>query len=474
MNRIRLLASSSPRHRRFGARALAGGALVGASVAHAAPLPVPDYMNPDLVVVVSSEEANGFPGQPQIVDRLRGRPMYLLRPARGMTSADLVTLLQGTPTRFPYVGLNRAVGAPEPKGRFFGAVKNSVNAIGEAEARDANLPKYWTDAWFNAPAVHAISTGAGVKVAVLDTGVELGHSQLVRQLLRTPGGVVVGSDFVAPDNTPAEEKISQKVPGDAYGHGTHVAGVIARHAPSAKIMPIRVLDPNGLGTLWTVARGIDFAVDPDGIPQTLDGAVVVNMSFGAPSLSTQETGFLKVLMKVATCASDLRGAGQGLFAVPAWSNDRTRCGYPDGKRMVAMAGEGNDYLASALQPAAYGMTELLPVTASDPYGFLAEWATRGAVGQIVAPGQWITSAYPADARGDWAIMSGTSMATPFASATAALLLASTPPAGGWTGAAVIGRIRSTAVPLCQPVASASELSPLRALTNNTSPASACR
>ena len=109
----------------------------------------------------------------------------------------------------------------------------------------------------------AAGRGAGVVVAVLDTGVDLAHVDLRDRVL--PGVDLVDSDDVAQDEN---------------GHGTHVAGIIAATdgngagiagvAPSASILPVRVLDADGSGTLDTVVAGVRWAV--------AHGADVVNLS----------------------------------------------------------------------------------------------------------------------------------------------------------------------------------------------------
>ena len=74
-------------------------------------------------------------------------------------------------------------------------------------------------------------------IAVLDTGVDLNHPAFA-------GKLVQGKDFVDNDDDPSEVGTLRINP--TYGHGTHVAGIIALMAPTAKIMPIRVLDQNGI------------------------------------------------------------------------------------------------------------------------------------------------------------------------------------------------------------------------------------
>jgi subtilisin family serine protease len=110
--------------------------------------------------------------------------------------------------------------------------------------------------------------GAGIKVAVLDTGIDLTHPAFAGKLLP-------GYDFVDGDSDPTEVPCSPtpcSTTSVAFGHGTHVAGLIALVAPSAKIIPYRVLDVNGEGNAWVLAEALARAV--------VDGADVINMSLG--------------------------------------------------------------------------------------------------------------------------------------------------------------------------------------------------
>src|SRR5262249_39472025 len=97
-----------------------------------------------------------------------------------------------------------------------------------------------------------LSRGAGIVVAVVDTGVDLGHPDLAGQF-------VAGRNIIAPGAPPADDN----------GHGTMVSGVIAARtnnglgvvgvAPSAKIMPVKVLDSTGSGSDADIAIGINWA-----------------------------------------------------------------------------------------------------------------------------------------------------------------------------------------------------------------------
>ncbi|QED46695.1 S8 family serine peptidase [Cytobacillus dafuensis] len=115
-------------------------------------------------------------------------------------------------------------------------------------------------------------TGKGVKVAVIDTGVDYTHPDL-----KNAFGSYKGWDFVDNDNDPQETPIGDPR-GDATTHGSHVAGTVAANglikgvAPDATLLGYRVLGPGGRGTSENVIAGIEKAVQ--------DGADVMNLSLG--------------------------------------------------------------------------------------------------------------------------------------------------------------------------------------------------
>ena len=111
----------------------------------------------------------------------------------------------------------------------------------------------------------AVNFGAGVKVAILDTGIDLNHPAFAGRLAPSSQW----KDFVSNDNNPQEVGTSSD---KGYGHGTAVAGIVAQIAPKATLLPIRVLDKDGKGDLDDVIAAIDWAI--------AQGADIINLSLG--------------------------------------------------------------------------------------------------------------------------------------------------------------------------------------------------
>lgn len=252
----------------------------------------------------------------------------------------------------------------------------------------------------NLAAAQQLSTGSGVIVAVLDTGVQLDpqpHSLLNASL-------VPGIDLIDGDTHPAETRNGLDDDGDGLidegiGHGTHVAGIVHQVAPSAKIMPVRILDDDGSGTTWNAAEGMFWAAQ--------HGAKVINMSLGTHG----SAGVLRDAVQAVTAA--------GVLVVAAAGNDgKDRTMYP---------------------AAAPGAIAVGSVGAGD---VVSTFSNFGLWVDVVAPGENIHSSYAFPAN-SYASNSGTSMATPWVAGEAALLLARNPnlsPAA--TSAAISGGARS--------------------------------
>jgi len=319
------------------------------------------------------------------------RPLYRLQVIGG---ADPATVIAGLKleTGVQLAESNPFHQAPEAR-------KNVAWVIGTVDEYRAQ----WGPQAIRLPEAQVLSTGAGVRVAVIDTGADLQHPALAGRLLP-------GHDFVDGDDDPSEVGT---VVDKGFGHGTHVAGLIALAAPDAKIMPLRVLDPSGAGDLWSIAQALLFAVDPDGNPSTDDGAHVINLSLGTLS----KTSLFETLSQIISCEDPKRTPTRDL-SDPGYDDDRTRCKTVPGAIVVAAA--GNDGSTRTKEyPAAESSGGLLSVAASNATRHIAGFSNSGGWIEIVAPGDGITSAVP----GGYATWSGTSMATPLVTGTAALLRA---------------------------------------------------
>jgi subtilisin family serine protease len=359
------------------------------------------------------------------------RPIYQLRAAAGTDIDRLLEALRGeTSVRFA----ERNAQVAQPEARW-----GSIWAVGESATSFNNQ---YAPAALGLAQAHPVSQGAGVRVAVLDTGIDLTHPVLATRLARNAQGQVLGYDFVDGDADPSE---TGRRGDSAYGHGTHVAGLVALAAPAARLMPLRVLTPQGAGNAWVLAEALAWAMDPDGDPRTDDGAHVINLSLG----STTPTTLLKTATELATCEFD---DDDDDFRDPGFDADRARCA--SGQRAVVVAAAGNSGSdQERLYPAAEQAKGSIAVTASTQAGQLAPFGNRGSWIAIAAPGDRITSTLPGGGYGVW---SGTSMAAPLVAGTAALLLATLPkdglanlpPQRQWVPEDAIKRITDRPVKLC--------------------------
>jgi subtilisin family serine protease len=217
---------------------------------------------------------------------------------------------------------------------------------------------------------HRFSTGRGVTVAVLDTGVDPNQPALA-------GRLTSGWNYVEDDSD--TDDVADAPGSQAVGHGTFVAGLVALAAPGARILPERVLDGAGNGDVFVVAQAILDAV--------ASGADVINLSFG-----TDKQLSSPVMADVISQA--------------------TRAG------VLVVAAAGNDGDDTPHYPAA--LPRVLSVAAMDASGHnLARFSDFGSWVDVAAPGQDVVGPVPG---GGYATWSGTSMAAPLVAGEAALLL----------------------------------------------------
>jgi len=203
--------------------------------------------------------------------------------------------------------------------------------------------------------------GAGTIIAVIDTGVDYTHPALSQ-------AVIPGWDFYDNDNDPFDEGTMFQDRGT--GHGTHIAGVIRQVAPRATILPIRILGPDGTGSIADLATAILWAEE--------QGADIINLSLGSSSYSS---------------------------AVNAALNSVTS------KGVIVVAAAGNSGSKNVTYPASLMKLKALQVsvTSVDNNDIKSSFANYSYGIDMSAPGEQVYGPAPGNIKVAW---SGTSMAAP--------------------------------------------------------------
>jgi thermitase len=293
----------------------------------------------------------------------------LLKTSRSASESEVAALIHGQGGRqlriLPHVGV-RVVGLP-PSRRGVALQYFSRNPKVEFAESDMILPPsfepndplfcyQWHLTNISCSAAWDVASGSGVPIAVLDTGVDSSHPDLVHRL-------------AAGWNTYDDNADTY----DVHGHGTAVIGTVgaaadnaeggASVAPGCTILPIRVSDLQGYAYDSTVASGLIWAAD--------HGARVANISYEFSGSAT-----------VTTAANYFRSKG-GL--------------------VIVAAGNGGQVLTNANNPA------LITVSALRGDATLALWSNRGNVIDLVAPGAGI---YTTAKGGGYDVVNGTSFAAP--------------------------------------------------------------
>lgn len=264
-----------------------------------------------------------------------------------------------------------------------------IEEDGEVHAL-AELDDSWGVKHIGAGNVHPNNKGAGINVAIIDTGINYGHPDL-------DDNYKGGYDFVNGDDDPMDD----------HGHGTHCAGIVAAEengqgvigvAPEASLYAVKVLNSGGSGYLSDVVAGIEWAID-----NNMD---IISMSLGT------DYNYLTL-------------------------HDACDKAYAAGILLVAAA--GNDYSLrrgserdTVDYPARYD--SVVAVGATNDADVKASWSSTGSALELAAPGVNIYSTYLGNS---YATKSGTSMACPHVAGVAALILAG--PNGG-----VRARLQDTA------------------------------
>ena len=252
---------------------------------------------------------------------------------------------------------------------------------------------YYGSAWhlpkIGASSAWDSSQGAGVTIAILDSGVDSTHPDLATEL-------VPGWNFYDNNSNTA----------DVYGHGTKVAGAaaaagnnslgVASVAAQSKIMPIRITNLSGMGYWSMIAQGLVYAAD--------HGARVANVSFLGLSNS-----------------STTRNAAQ----------------YMKDKGGLVIVSGGN----TGIQENFAATTTMIPVSATDGGDKRASWSSYGNFIALAAPGAGIWSTVRG---GGYGAVSGTSFSSPVTAGVVALMMAAQP---GLPNTQVESLLFSTAVDL---------------------------
>jgi subtilisin family serine protease len=330
---------------------------------------------PDEIVVRLSPSAQGIDdlnsdlGTATITQIGGEAGSYLLRVPPGTDPATLAQSVALDP-RLNFAEPNYIGGSPEADPR-------SIGAWGGLDP--APLLVQPALAQVHLVEAQAISRGAGVTVAIIDTGAQLDHPALAASF--TPDGY----DFVDNDSSPIDvadgiDKNGNGLADEAYGHGTHVAGIIHTVAPDAQLLVLRVLNSDGEGDMTDLVQAIDYAV--------AHGAGVINLSLG----TSENSQLLKDAVRRATLGG-----------------------------VVVVAAAGNAGADQRQYPAAGNCA--IAVTSVDANDLHSTFASYGGWVSVAAPGEGIFSAFPTSGYATW---SGTSMATPFVSGEAALLISLKP------------------------------------------------
>jgi thermitase len=277
----------------------------------------------------------------------------------------------------------------------------SLIALPASASDDARFAEQWAIQKIGAPAAWAASTGAGVRIGIVDTGADLTHEDLAAR-------IVANTSCIGSAGDPAKCSGSGQ---DEQGHGTHVAGIaaadkdnhvgIAGVAPDAELVVAKVLGAAGSGTTEDINAGIRWVVD--------HGAKVVNLSLGDPNF------FLTSLQ--GTPLSDGIQYAWDHGAIPVLASGNTN---PDGLGILG----SSDYGAmNAVVVGATGPTDAV-APYSSPLGN-AKWSilAPGGVGGGTPAADILSSIWKKDQQNQYAALAGTSMAAPHVTGALALLLA---------------------------------------------------
>ncbi|MDA8046089.1 MAG: S8 family serine peptidase [Actinomycetota bacterium] len=243
----------------------------------------------------------------------------------------------------------------------------------------------------DAPAAWGVSTGSGVKVAVLDTGADANHPDLQGKIIKETN--LCGADPACADTSS----------GDDNGHGTHVTGILAADTDNT-------IGVASVG--WNVQVDVYKVLDAfgDGYTSDVDTAIYDAVAAGDRVINLSLANY-SCQQNAADCGPD--------------PDEQAAVEYAIAHNVVVVAAAGNGYNGpgdeGATYPASY--PGVLAVAATDNSGAVANFSQWGRAANIAAPGVGIVSTWN---DGNYAILDGTSMSTPQVSAAAALVIAHRP------------------------------------------------
>jgi len=239
-------------------------------------------------------------------------------------------------------------------------------------------------------ALWAVTTSClNIPIAVLDTGVDYNHEDLKNNIMKDPKGKILGYDAVNNDNDPMDD----------HYHGTAVAGIIAATGnngsgvagicQSAQIIPVKVLNKNGAGSVLSVVRGVEFAVSA--------GAKILNNSYTTViDINKTEVGIHPTIAAAYNNASK-----KGVLAVVSAGNDKKNIN----KVHKSYAAPVNSIYVAALD------------SSNNAFASFSNYGPN--IVSLAAPGTNMVSTYPKNRY--VAGLNGTSFSAPMVTATLALI-----------------------------------------------------
>ncbi len=260
----------------------------------------------------------------------------------------------------------------------------------------------WAKIGLPAAQSRATYLGSGVRIAVIDTGIDLNHPALKTRLVASADM----RDFVDNDAIPQEVGVSGT--DAAFGHGTGVAGIIAQIAPNAKIMPLRVLSPNGSGTETAVVNAINWAINHN--------AQIIQLSLG----STTDSAALGAMVASA--------ANRGIYVVTSAGNTSTGSATFPGRYS---SGAMDNLYGCSCQQYVLSVASVSSADERSPYSNYGIGVTMS------APGEKVYTPYPGNRLGYW---SGTSFAAPMVSGAIALGFGQAPVLSQWSDGQMVNDV----------------------------------